>query len=227
MRKRFIACLAVISLLSSCAQNKIELRSDIKEFIASFSLQKAMETYVKVHYEERTIHHILEDGVDKKTDTLKIIDFDFSDSHSIEYLEKIVTKENDVLSEEKQEHIITNEDKYYLVSIDNEQELTADEVNNYFVKFFYVTTQNDGRYHSGANYYGDYLTDISYVLQDYVTIDKENSLYIYDYSFENASKTETRKQKYSVNSIGMIVDNYKYACVGEESVEITVALAHI
>ena len=227
MRKGFIALFAVISLLSSCGQNKIELRSDIEQFIASFSLQKAMETYVKVHYKEKTIHHVLEGENDQKTDILKTIDFDFSDAHNIEYLEKITTKENDTLKEEKIEHIITNEDKYYLVSGDNNKELTADEVNDYFVKFFYVTTQNDGRYHSGANYYGDYLTDISYVLQDYVSIDTENMLYIYDYSFENASKTEVRKQKYSVNSIGMIVDNYKYASNSTESVEITISLVHM
>ena len=227
MKKRLLAFIAIISLLSNCGQNKINLRSDIKEFIASFSLENSMKTYTKVHYEEKTTHHALEAGIDKKTDIYKTIDFDFRESNSINYLESIVTKENDALKEEKLEHIITNEDKYYLVTLDSEKELTPDEVNAYFVKFFYVTTQNDGRYHSGANYYGDYLTDISYVLQDYVTIDQENELFVYDYSFENGDKSEVRKQKYSVNSLGMIVSNYKYASNSTESVEITISLVHM
>lgn len=227
MKKKFIVLITIVSLLPACGQNRVKLRSDIEEFIASFSLEKAMETYAKVEFEEKTVHHNYKDGGDVKTDILKTISFDYSDAHNIEYLEKTITKVNDVQTEEKIDHIITNEDKYYLTSGDITKEISADETNNYFVKFFYTTTQNDGRYHSGGMYYGDYLTDISCVLQDYVTIDMENSLYIYDYSFETASKTELRKQKYSVNSIGMIVNNYKYAHNQEESVEISISLVHM
>ena len=227
MKKKFIVLVTIVSLLSACGKNKIELRSDIKEFIASFSLEKSMQVYAKAHYEEKTIHHLLKGEKDTKTETLKTIEFDYSDAKSIEYLETIVTTKNDVLEEEKSERIFTSQDKYYLEVGEKVEEISADTANNYFVKFFYTTTQNDGRYHSGGSYYGDYLTDISYVLQDYVTIDQENELYIYNYSFENASKTELRKQKYSVNSIGMIVNNYKYAHNQNESVEISISLVHM
>ena len=103
---------------------------------------------------------------------------------------------------------------------DEQKEISATEVSNLFVQFFYTTTQNEGQYHSGGYYYGDYVADISPVLQDYVTIDQENQLYIYDYNFENAEKTIKRGQRYTVNSLGMIVENHKYAQNSTENVEI-------
>ena len=49
MKRRFVAiCLTVISLLTSCG--KAKLRSDIIEFIASFSIDLAVENYPSASY---------------------------------------------------------------------------------------------------------------------------------------------------------------------------------
>lgn len=212
MKTKVFATLIVIPLLASCTIRTVELRSDIKEFIASFSLDYAMEEYKSAHFESDEIMFYY--GTNKKVEEIKIIDFDYRDENNLSYtLHKTVFEDDEEISNDIYQLRKDDNDKYYY-GVDDGEEIDETGVKRLFTDFFYTKISTDGAYHSHGQYYGDYLQDSSPILQDYVTIDLDQNLYIFDYEFNNSEtedlKQKIDKQRYEVNEIGMLVNNYRY-----------------
>lgn len=201
VRKSIIGLsLLPILLLVSC--NKKTLRSDIANFIASFSLQDSIAEYLEAGYSIRTELYV--DG--ETTITEETVDFNVRDDSSISYSYTYKTYVDDVIDENRFVTIATEEGKYVYTSETETKEISKDEVNSNVIRFFY--TSDDMSYHKGGAYYGDIVLDGAYSFQNYTTIDLENNLYILDYEFKDTSVDAIIKQNVVVNQLGMLVSNY-------------------
>lgn len=189
-----------ILLLTSC-QTK-SLRSDIKQFIASFSLEESINNYQYAGYNYVTR--------EEKNDVITVnedhVDFDVRDDSSISYSYTHIVKENDVLKTNEFIYITTEDSKYYYESQVSEiHEITKTEVDKEIITFFYKVEESG--YHGQGMYYGDIVLDMIYDYQKYTTIDVENELLIIDYEFYY-SKIDTKfKQTITVDKLGMLVSN--------------------
>ena len=99
-----------------------------------------------------------------------------------------------------------NEEGYFISTNGELQASSLKEYKRIITKFFYKQTQLGGTYHTQGFYYGDYLQEVAPSLQQYVTIDQDNQLYIHEYDV--TEKGTHYYQKYSVNKWGMLVENH-------------------
>ncbi len=201
-----------MSLLSSCGQN--ELRSDIKEFVASFSLTESMELYKHAGY--TSIKESLINGV--KTSETTTLNFDISDLENISYDFKVVTKINDGNEEIKEKLITKVEEKYFLNETEKEPvEYTVDNIKLLIQDFFFTKTMYEGTYHSNGMYYGDLILETARDLQGFIEINQENQLYIFYHKTQGKvdGKDSMVEQYYSVNKHGMLVKNISNQVNGE------------
>ena len=191
-------------LLNACSQ--VELRSDIKEFVASFSLADSIEAYKEAGYtseKETKINGVL---FTEKIDFY----FNIKDWNNPEYQVTTISKngkEDENISKKFLEVIDT---KFYL----NDNGVRSDEYSRLQVEelirpFFYKDVELSGGYHSGGMYYGDLIMETVGDLQTFVTIDKENSLYQFSHvvTQEVESGSITATTIYSVNKLGMLTKN--------------------
>ena len=204
MRRRNIAVtILAISLLTSCKPQ--ELRSDIKAFIASFSLEDSINIYKKAGYSETTKY---DDNL-THTKTVTTLSFDAEDPLNPSYELRVESYENEELKSSTYTYLTKEEEKFYLVSGDTKVLKTDKEVSTLLTNFFYTEVLLDGRYHAGGKYYGDYIREMAYDHQKLVKIDQENKLYVY--SFDGNVRTDDGefhlKQSYQVNEYGMLVCN--------------------
>ena len=201
VRKSIIGLsLLPILLLASC--QKKTLRSDIAEFIASFSLQDSIAEYQEAGYEKIT-EVVDEEGASKEVEK---VDFNVKDDSAISYNYSYKSYVDDVLDKENFITITTEDNKYFYKSESEEKEITKDEVNSIVITFFYKTDDYD--YHGKGCYYGDIVNDGAYAFQDYTTIDQVNHLYVLDYELKDTSVDAVIKQNVVVNQLGMLVSNY-------------------
>ena len=210
MVKRRIIGLSIlpILLLASCKQ-KI-LRSDIANFIASFSLENSIEEYKEAGY-TRT-QEVIEDGV--STVIAETMSFNVKNlptlSYSYTYL-KTVDKEE---KERKFTKVTTENEKYFYESeLVNKRECTLEEADQEIIKFFYEYSEYD--FHKFGCYYGDIVTESAYSFQNYTTIDEENRLYKLNLDYFDQSINANYKQSLIVNSLGMLVENSFEITAGE------------
>ena len=216
MKPRVIALpLIAMSLLSSCS---VELRSDIKEFVASFSLSEAMATYKVAGY--TSVKETKKDGV--KTLENITLNFNVSDPENPEYHLTTSTKidENEAQIVEKFSQKIEN--KFYLYETGKDPvEYTADQIKLLVRDFFYTKTMYDGDYHSNGMYYGDFVLETARDLQGFVEIDGENELYIFRHYTEGKvdGLDSSVEQMYSVNKLGMLVKNISNQVKGDDYIK--------
>ena len=132
VRKSIIGLtLLPILLLASC--QKKSLRSDIAEFIASFSLQDSIAEYQEAGY-EKTTEVVEEKGTSKEVEK---VDFNVKDDSAISYNYSYKSYVDDVLDKENFITITTEDNKYFYKSESEEKEITKDEVNSIVITFFY------------------------------------------------------------------------------------------
>lgn len=202
MVKRRIIGLSIlpILLLSSCKQ-KI-LRSDIADFIASFSLESSIEEYKEAGYTR--VQEIIESGV--KTTIREEMSFNVKNLPEISYLytySKVVDNES---VEEKFTRVSTENEKYFYETEEaNKRECTLEEADQELIKFFYEYNEYD--FHKFGCYYGDIVKESAYSFQNYTTIDEENHLYKLNLDYFDQSINANYKQSLIVNSLGMLVEN--------------------
>ena len=200
MKRRFITLLIpVISLLTCCARNNV--RSDIKEFIASFSIDLAKENYQAASYSREDIS--IENDVTSKIKTTMSINRKNADSLMYDYTK--ITTEN---SEEKSNihrNIEKNNEKYFYITEDGSAEETVEQVNDLINTFFY-TSSKEGIY-LGGMFMGDAFREILPDIQDLVTIDSENKLLVYSYvNLMNDQQKEVKiEQTVTLDQYGMLV----------------------
>ena len=219
MKKHNIATIVfAIPLLVSCSKN-IPLRSDIEEFIASFSLSESMQTYREVTYSSTKNQYL------KNAHTYIYTNLSFNvkniENGDIEYHKNVKVYNEETLDTETDIEIINENNKYYYVVNGNRQEKTIDECLDVIETFFFEDTLTD-YYHYNGNYYGDLVLETCRTYQEFVTIDQERELYILAYDREGDEKVDGEnrhyrlQQEYSVNKLGMLVENHLDYRFGEE-----------
>lgn len=213
MKLRFIATsIALMSLLSSCGK---ELRSDIKNFVTSFSLSESMSTYKHAGYTDDKETFI--DGVKKKENT--ILSFNLLDPENPEYHLKTITKIDEGEEKTYEKFISKNEEKFYLNETEKDPiEYTIENINLLVQNFFYKSTMMEGSYHCNGMYYGDLIQETAKDLQEFVQIDEENHWYVFHHFTKGKveGKDSSVEQYYSVNKLGMLVKNVSKQSKGND-----------
>ncbi len=206
--KRFLFPTVVLIALTSCG-SKPELRKDIKEFVSNFSLKGAMDAYQKGGYTYRVETNNSEGKVVEYIE----MEFSYLDALHPSYTKTTTNYVNDVETSKEEIVFVEQDEKYYISTNGELEESSLDDCSELIKKFFYEKTQIDGEYHTQGWYYGDYLLQVAPVLQKYITIDQENELYLYSYEVETTQggSNVTYWQNYSVNKLGMLVENHVFA----------------
>lgn len=206
MRRKDITLLTlVISLLTSCKASQI--RSDISNFIASFSLEESVKSYLVAGYQMDKI--LIQNG--QETKTVETVNFNVSDVSNPQYLKKKTVYQNGVLESEETSYILREEERFYYVSSEGKQAKSLQECHDIIEKFFYTETMFENTFHRGGMYYGDQVKQGIEYYQPYVTIDEENELYKYKYeenSYDGEGKDLHKEISYSVNKLGMLHEEY-------------------
>lgn len=203
MKKLLFPLIFLVSL-SSC-HSKPELRKDIKEFISNFSLQEALNEYKSGGYTLTKVE--VEDGKETKTEIS--LEYSKVDENHPTYVEVTTISIDEVVSSSVEVSFVEIEGEYYLSTNGELEPSSLKEINSMITEFFYKKVEIDGQYHTQGYYYGDYLIEVAPALQKYVTIDSEKELYVMDYSVTEGKKIY--RQNYSVNKLGMLVENHAYA----------------
>ena len=202
--KRSIMYLPLVGmmLLTSCGER--EIRSDIKEFIASFSLEDSVRAYQEAGYETVTI--VTRNGHQEKT--VETFDFDIKDASHPQYKTSEITYVDEEKTGEVTNRIIEENDTfYYEVNGEKNKEMSLEECHELIRKFFYKTTMYDGSIYLRGMYYGDLVKQVVPAVQDLVKIDEEKGLYIYSagqIKKNNDNEEVHVEQTYSVNRLGML-----------------------
>ena len=200
MKRRFITILIpVISLLTSCARNN--LRSDIIEFIASFSIDLALEHYPEGSYKREDIS--IENNVTSKIVTE--MSMSRLDDNNLTYDFSKITYEDEVEKSNIHRYVEKNNEKYFYISEDGKIEKTVEQIKTLTLDFFY-TSSTEGIY-TGGMFMGDAFREILPDIQDNVTIDSENKLLVYSYvnHMTEENKEVTITQSVSLDEYGMLV----------------------
>ena len=189
-----------VSLLLSCTGRK--LRSDIAEFIASFSLTDSVQAYLEAGYTSIKIEVIDEE----ETKTVEDFSFNVRDIENPIYSYDTKIYKNGTLSSSVNEHIEIENSKYYLVKNEVKEEYSLEQCHLLVQNFFYKEVMLDGSYHVQGMYYGDYVQQSAEYYQDYITINIEEDLYIYEVDRNSVVEDKEVKmyEKYSVNKLGML-----------------------
>ena len=201
MKAKKLYILPLLSLLSSCVSS-IPLRSDISDFIASFSLESSLNTYVNAGY--RRHKKVFVENV--KTEEFIEMSFNISDVNHPTYSYEHKTYKDDVLESTVNRNLVYKNEKIFYVTEDGETEYSLSDCRKLINTYFYTQTSMDGLYHSGAWYYGDFLTEMARELQNFITINSDKTQLIFE---RNRTGTEngynaTTSQKYNVNTLGML-----------------------
>ncbi|MBR0194131.1 MAG: hypothetical protein IJQ40_01895 [Bacilli bacterium] len=201
--RKIVTSSFMVLLLSSCAK---ELRSDIKEFVASFSLSESMSTYKHAGYTSVKISEV--DGV--KTEENISLSFNTLDEENLTYSFTKKTKINDGEENIFQKFLTKNDGKYFLNETDKEPvEYSIDQINLLVQEFFYKNVMYEGTYHCNGMYYGDLILETIQELQGFVEINQEKEWYIFSHKTSGKvdGKDSSVEQYYSVNKLGMLVQN--------------------
>ena len=203
LRKLFVV-ISTVSLLASCSQNN--LRSDIAEFIASFSLEDSIKAYLEAGYIETKI------ATENDTVTKTVLKFDFNVKDALHPQYKKVTSTfiNENLENKKLEEIKEENEKFYFYKTGEETSLySLEQVHSLVEKFFYQKVELE-TIHLYGMYYGDYIKQSVTTLQSLVTIDTERDLYCYAASRTYLNDKNIKvfeEQSYEVNRLGMLTKN--------------------
>ena len=214
--KKLVLPLVLFASLTAC-NSKPELRKEIKEFISQFSLSEAVKQYQTGGYISTKV------TTEGETNTKQVIEMSYSllDENHPTYIETTTDYENDVVTSTVEIRFVENEAGAFISKNGELKKSSVKECKSLITKFFYKKVDLDGRYHTQGFYYGDYLKEVAPALQQYVTIDQENELYIMDYSVTKTSDGITAQvsQNYSVNKWGMLVENHNTIESEEKKVE--------
>ena len=217
MKRRLFALLLASTLLTSCANNG--LRSDIAEFIASFSLDSCYEEYRHATYERKMT---MVEG-ETSTITVEVFTFDNTIGEHPQYEKSKVEYVNGQKTYNYLQYLSEEDNIFYLNTIENDHEekvaKSLEDCHEIVKNFFFTQTEIDGSVHLRGMYYGDYIKQTATAYQNYVTI--SDDLYVFEANY-NKTISEgnyvATYQKYRVNSFGMLVDNYLTQVNDEKSI---------
>ena len=223
VRKLFALSMATI-LLTSCSN--YALRSDIADFIASFSLDASIQAYKEAGYIETKVA----EAKDETTKTVESFSFNVKDVTHPKYKKVTSTYKNEIFDSETKEEIIEENNKYYLVKNDTEKiEKTLEETHKLIELFFYKSVEYE-TIHLYGMYYGDYIKQIVTMLQSLVTIDTENDLYVYSATRTYLNDKNIKvyeSQTYKVDRLGMLQENDLIRSTDELTVTTHIETYHV
>lgn len=211
-----------MTLLSSC--NKKEIRSDIAEFIASFSVESAVEAYKKVEMSKTT----RVDNLGDKTLTTETISFDVTDPYKPIYHDHSETYRNDVLDKTNDTYFKIENEQYFVIIDDVEYEYTLEKCHDLIRQFFYKRVILDGTYHEPGYYYGDMVKGSIYEYQNHMEIDQEKKSLTFSYCYnQKAGSGEDVKRcsKFILDEFGMLNYNLASDTAEGKSVETEIIIA--
>ena len=216
-RRVFLLLLLPLVCVTSCKQK--ELRKDIADFIANFSLEAAVQAYKVVEMNKVLT---VNDG-NKITVTNEKISFDVSDINTPQYTHTTEVYENETLIKTSMESLVYENDELYYQVADKKYAYTLEQGHSLIEKFFYTETALDGSYHNGGYYYGDVIAHSCYDYQNQITIDQENNLFIQEGSTTSSSDgvNVKRTSKVIVDKVGMLISNYANAKSQSDDREVT------
>ena len=198
--KKLLFPLVLLLSLTGC-QTKPELREDIREFIANFNIKDAMDAYKKGGYTSE----VNETSDGKKLTTRIEMEFSILDSENPTYVEVTTSLIDDAETSKVEVEFVEKDDKFYLSTNGELKESSLEECAGLIQQFFYKKVELEGEYHTQGWYYGDLVKNVAPVMQQYVTIDQEHELYVLDYTVHGDNEYH---QTYSVNKLGMLVENH-------------------
>lgn len=221
-RSIIVLPLVMISLLTGCRDNR-HLRSDIKQFIASFSLNEARKIYLDAGY---TRTDVSEEN-DQIITNIESISFNIKDLENISYDYEVKRYVDGELDEEHSRHnyVIKDMGEYYYSNGTTSPRITAERIINNYVTTFFYRDEVQG-VHSNGMYSGDTIKNLIYDLQKYVTIDQENELFIYDVPWgdKKDAKGYDFEEHWVVNKLGMTDSCYIKQTNGIVSMETTISV---
>ena len=199
MKRRILPFTLLAVSLLSC--NQVQLRSDISDFIASFSLVSSLEKY-------RESRYLLTITSVEGSDTIYQEDnfsFNVKDDENITYKFTSVKKKNGEVLSSINEEIKKSGDEYYYYKNDEDPiEKTVSEIkNDYIKKFFYKDSSLD--IYTQGMYIADWLKSVIVNIQDCVTIDQEKHQLTYNKPRELKDNELDFEEIMFVDSLGMIV----------------------
>lgn len=199
MKRRILPFTLLAVSLLSC--NQVQLRSDISDFIASFSLASSLEKY-------RESRYLLTITSVEGSDTIYQEDnfsFNVKDDENITYKFTSVKKKNGEVFSSITEEIKKSGDEYYYYKNDEDPiEKTVSEIkNDYIKKFFYKDSSLD--IYTQGMYIADWLKSVIVDIQDCVTIDQEKHQLTYNKPRELKDNELDFEEIMVVDSLGMIV----------------------
>lgn len=199
MKRRILPFTLLAVSLLSC--NQVQLRSDISDFIASFSLVASLEKY-------RESRYLLTITSVEGSDTIYQEDnfsFNVKDDENITYIFTSVKKKNGEVLSSINEEIKKSGDEYYYYKNDEDPiEKTVSEIkNDYIKKFFYKDSSLD--IYTQGMYIADWLKSVIVDIQDCVTIDQEKHQLTYNKPRELKDNELDFEEVMVVDSLGMIV----------------------
>ena len=212
----------MISLLTGCRETRT-LRSDIKKFIASFSLNEARKIYLDAGY-ERTDVSRENNQIIKNIET---ISFNIKDLENLAYDYQVLRYVDDVLDEDNCVHSYVYKElgEYYYTNGTSSTRVSAERIVNNYVSTFFYRNEVEG-VHSNGMYSGDTIKNLIYDLQKYVTIDEENELFIYDIPWGEKKDAEgyNFEEYWVVNKLGMTESCYIRQSNGIVEMETTISV---
>lgn len=199
MKRRILPFTLLAVSLLSC--NQVQLRSDISDFIASFSLVSSLEKY-------RESRYLLTITSVEGSDTIYQEDnfsFNVKDDENITYKFTSVKKKNGEVLSSINEEIKKSGDEYYYYKNDEDPiEKTVSEIkNDYIKKFFYKNSSLD--IYTQGMYIADWLKSVIVDIQDCVTINQEKRQLTYNKPRELKDNELDFEEIMVVDSLGMIV----------------------
>lgn len=199
MKRRILPFTLLAVSLLSC--NQVQLRSDISDFIASFSLVSSLEKY-------RESRYLLTITSVEGSDTIYQEDnfsFNVKDDENITYKFTSVKKKNGEVLSSINEEIKKSGDEYYYYKNDEDPiEKTVSEIkNDYIKKFFYKDSSLD--IYTQGMYIADWLKSVIVDIQDCVTINQEKHQLTYNKPRELKDNELDFEEIMVVDSLGMIV----------------------
>ena len=200
MKRRFITILIpVISLLTCCARNNI--RSDIKEFIASFSIDLALANYPAASYSREDIS--IENDITSKVVTTMMINR--QDQNNLAYDYQKITYEGEEEKSNIHRYLQKENENYFYITESDHVQKDQGQANDLLNNFFY-TSSTEGIY-TGGMFMGDAFREILPDIQDLVTIDSENKLLVYSYVnlMSDQNKEVRIEQSVTLDQYGMLV----------------------
>ena len=224
-RSIIVLPLVMISLLISCRETR-HLRSDIKEFIASFSLNEARKQYLEAGYTREDISQ----ENNQTVRNIETLSFNIKDLDNIAFDYVVTRYVDNVLDEEHSKHNYVYKElgEYYYTNGTSSTRVSAERiVTNYVSTFFYRNEVQN--VHSNGMYSGDTIKNLIYDLQKYVTIDQEYELFIYDVPWGVKKDVEGYdfSEHWVVNKLGMTDSCYIKQSNGIVIMETTISVYNI